>query len=416
MATLEEQIRAANWGGEWDAGGTDRVAELAGLLRSQGITNLGALSWTDEIGRAFDGSDPNQLIKGQDGQWYRNTASFDSGGVDAAPTVGQQIYDERSRVANPALERRLRIGDQIIGFLGNANNDGSYTSANQYTQIGDRVGWSARGDGNVSYNVVQGPNGLEIRPTWGSSSDADKIRSAAMLVGGIVGGGMALDTAMYGSVGGGMAASGGAAGTAGAAGATAGSGTAGGTAGAGGSAAGAAADPIASYLTTGAVEGSTIGGAAAGGGGAGAVGAGSAAAGGSGGMLSSVGGDATRGALYSNSGYGTGMTGTQTSVFDGVLSATGNTSWAATASDWAGAFDWLSGWGDYIQAGSDLFSNPLVNTLIGAGVQQYNLERAAREQREWQEQQDANRRGRQAPVGMLKANLTVNKGRTNGNG
>lgn len=62
-----------------------------------------------------------------------------------------------------------------------------------------------------------------------------------------------------------------------------GSGAAGGgaaTAGGGGSAAAsAAADPLAAYMTTGAVEGSTLGGAAVGGGGAGAVGAGSQAAG-----------------------------------------------------------------------------------------------------------------------------------------
>lgn len=133
-------------------------------------------------------------------------------------------------------------------------------------------------------------------------------------------------------------------------------------------------------------------------------------------MLSSTGGDATRAALYGSEGYGAGMSGTQTSVFDGVLGMTGNSQLAATASDWAGAFDWLSGWGDYIQAGSNLFSNPLVQTLIGSGIQQYNIERAAEEQREWQEEQEANRRRRQAPVGMLQANLTVNKGRTNGNG
>lgn len=114
-------------------------------------------------------------------------------------------------------------------------------------------------------------------------------------------------------------------------------------AGATGATGAAVADPMASYLTTGAVEGSTIGGAAAGGGGAGAVGAGSTAAG-----LASA---APGGGFWN----GTNFTGTAPMAGSSAL-GTGGSIGTGTAGASA-----MSTFGDWIQLGglvNSVFNRP----------------------------------------------------------
>ena len=46
----------------------------------------------------------------------------------------------------------------------------------------------------------------------------------------------------------------------------------------------------------------------------------------------------------------------------------------------------------------------------GAGINQWNMEKMQQDQRDWLKAQEDAKRARQAPVGMLNAKLTVNKG------
>lgn len=171
---LRDQI-LAQWGnmGEWSAGGVDRAQELADYLAKAGIADLSQLSIKDT---------PD--------------AYTTSGGMDSS---GNQL--------NTASQtgRQLMVGDKALGYLGDTNLGGSIGgNESPYLQDGQRLGWSARGDGNVSYNLVQTPNGPAVVPAWGSSSDADTARD--LVKGGLLVAGAAYGAnALAGGAGGGAA-------------------------------------------------------------------------------------------------------------------------------------------------------------------------------------------------------------------
>jgi hypothetical protein len=108
--------------GDWNQGGIDRAAELATLLLNQGVTDVSQIK-----------------IEG-----------------------GQAIF-----------------GDKRIGFAGDYNNDDTYGSkASDQLQNGNIIGWSARGDGNVTYRIETDEQGNSyLTPEWGSSSDMKKVRN-----------------------------------------------------------------------------------------------------------------------------------------------------------------------------------------------------------------------------------------------
>lgn len=145
---LAEQIRTLYGNrGDWNYGGIDRAAELADLLQKQGITDVSKIA----------------LQKGT-----RQEQQF-SGGEDG----------QMNTVDLPA--NQVLFGDKRIGFAGDYNNDNTYGSnAGSYLQGDNTLGWSARGHGNVTYKVgtdAQGNNYL--MPEWGSSSDMKDVRDAA---------------------------------------------------------------------------------------------------------------------------------------------------------------------------------------------------------------------------------------------
>ena len=146
MATLVEQIRAQ--GGDWNIGGIDRAQELADLLTRQGITSLSGMSLGGE---------------------YKDTRKFSRSAVEEGTQGG---------IAN---SRQLTIDGKTIGYAGDYNNDGSYgNKSGDALQQGDMIGWSARGDGGVGYNVITGADGqLKIAPNWGDTSDKDMAMRAA---------------------------------------------------------------------------------------------------------------------------------------------------------------------------------------------------------------------------------------------
>lgn len=159
--SLADQIRAS-WGGNWDEAGIDRAKELADLLGTKGITSLGDLSLINGVNEVRPGG------------YYENGQGF-----SGPERQGREwISDPNLVQQNPY--QRLKIGDKEIGFLGDYNNDGTFgsnSSSDLRKQFGDEntagVGWSARGHGNVAYNtgINQRTGKLEIRPSWGSSSD-----------------------------------------------------------------------------------------------------------------------------------------------------------------------------------------------------------------------------------------------------
>lgn len=191
---------------------------------------------------------------------------------------------------------------------------------------------------------------------------------------------------------------------------------------AGGSAAPATA---AGGATAGAEAGAVASGAEA----AGAAGAGAGA-----GTAGAVAGDsAVKAALFGEAGYGAGMSGAATSAFDTVLGLTGSTGLASGAASAAGAAasggDWLSKTIGAITGGGEtggsllggLFSGSSalrdILGLVGAGVQQYNLEKMAKDNREWASAEKAKERRRQMPVtgaGLLGKFRVIPSGAGNG--
>lgn len=414
IAKLAAQLKAQSPTTDWNIQGIDRATELAGLMAQRGITDISQLS-TGTL----------------EGNGYKAPTTSSGGGNAVLNHLAQQRGDLGGT--------QLKIGDQAYGFLGDVNQDGGYTLGNSpVLQDNNRLGWSSAGHGNVSYVLKDG----KIVPEWASSSDAYVARDLAS-IGAVIGGGLAIGNAVGGAAG--------AAGEAGAAGAGAGAGEAAG-AGLGGAGAGAGEAAgaglggaggggglgatgasigtetgmlggtegltgLSSSLPQGFIDSAGLSGA---GEAAGLGGAASGAGGGSGGLSAGL-SSADKAALYGAEGYGApGFTGTAGSVFDGVLNATGSPGLASKAGELASggvgdavssAWDWLKdAGGSVLDIGGSIFKNPLLSTLIGAGINQWNLEKMQQDQRDWLKSQEDAKRARQAPVGMLNAKLTVNKG------
>lgn len=154
---LEKAIQQ-QWGrySGWEPG---RVQEFANILRSSGISNLG------DISNARLVETPDAFTDYQGGNLEAN---------DPGTVISRAGY-------------QLQVGDKNLGFLGNINREGQFEGKQgQYLQetydpnAPYRLGWSAQGKGNVSYNLVKGPDGkYVVVPQWASSSDAETAREVA---------------------------------------------------------------------------------------------------------------------------------------------------------------------------------------------------------------------------------------------
>jgi hypothetical protein len=338
------QLRAdilSRWGstGDWNQGGVDRALELARLFEANGITDLSGL----RLGNT--------------------TEHFD----DATTWQGGDAGFEQVTPAHDVRRQQLLAGDRALGFLGDSNNDNTLGRIGERQYLGDNgtLGWSAQGHGNVSFNAMQGPDGqLQVQPVWGSSSDAGDARQAAMAIAAMVAMayGIPAMTGAEGAAVGAAEAGGGIAGGSGLTlGGSAGYGSIGAASGLGGTGAGLSITPgMAAAFTTpelaalgAAGTGSVL--SASGGAGGGSGAAANGASGASNAGLSS----ADRAALLSNSGYGPGMTGAQTTAFDTVSGLTGSNSLGASVAnavggDWTGALQSLGGsmdWTDLARLG-----------------------------------------------------------------
>lgn len=63
-----------------------------------------------------------------------------------------------------------------------------------------------------------------------------------------------------------------------------------------------------------------------------------------------------------------------------------------------------------LTAGKSVFGNDWLTTamsLVGSGVNQYNIEKAAQDQRDWLDSKDTDRRRRQAPGALPAMKTTV---------
>lgn len=306
------------------------------------------------------------------------------------PDILKQIGGEQ------ALNDYIAQHQQAVGWNSEANGDFKFTPE---TEAIDKllsgyqmnsVGAAGLDDGRAKAIVKDGQtlytgDAYSYKP---AKDNLDTVLKGAALVGGAYG--LFSPGGMLSGLGGAAETTAGAAAEAGGAAASAGGGAAG--------AAGADAGIAAALEATGQGAASL-----------GASGAGGAAA-------ATVGDVSTKAALFGNAGYGAGMTGAATSAFDTVLGLTGSTSLAAGAADVVGAAmtggDWLTnsiktltGSGG---AGGGLLGSLLGNSsilgLIGAGVQQYNLEKMAEDQRSWLDKKESDARRRRMPTtgaGML---------------
>jgi hypothetical protein len=99
------------------------------------------------------------------------------------------------------------------------------------------------------------------------------------------------------------------------------------------------------------------------------------------------------------------MTGAQTTAFDTLLNATGSTTLAKIGSDLAGVLDVIPGVKDFVEGsnilnpggGGGLNIRDLLG-LFGAGMQQWNIEKVAKDQRDWIDSKETAARKRRTPV------------------
>lgn len=170
--SLEDQIRS-KWGqyGEWDAAGVDRVAELAKLLRANGIEDISQIGVADT---EYDTPASGYWEGGDAGHW-----------VDTPAGKGKGF--------------QLTYGDRRLGFLGDVNDDGSVAKVGERDRIGgpegaeqlsNLVGWSANGHGNTRFHLGRDKDGnVFIAPEWASSSDAAFSRQGLLALAATLGGG-----------------------------------------------------------------------------------------------------------------------------------------------------------------------------------------------------------------------------------
>lgn len=265
---LAQQIRS-QWGtsGSWDIAGYDRAAELAQLLSARGITSLDQLSnaqispFAGAYGVTNDGSnwrtasDWEAAANAWDAELAANPSAFSWGpGGDRTP---RNPYRAGSGGGAGMAPNVLTYGNgQTLGYLGDANNDGTFgNNSSSWLQNENLIGWSAQGHGNVSYVAQQNPQTgrVEIVPRWGTSSAANEAQDLLVGAAAVYGGGYGFDSLMAGggALGAGSGASAGA-GSGGGSGLGAGLGAGGGAgagagAGSGAVTAGASASPFAGF-------------------------------------------------------------------------------------------------------------------------------------------------------------------------
>lgn len=155
--SLEQAIQS-QWGryGGWEPG---RAKEFADILRASGITNLGDITNAQVV------ETPDAFKEYQGGNLEAN--------------------DPGTLITRPGYQ--LQLGDKKLGFLGDIGRSGQFEGKqSDYLQetydpnSPYRLGWSAQGKGNVSYNLVKGPDGkYVVVPQWGSSSDTGTLRDVA---------------------------------------------------------------------------------------------------------------------------------------------------------------------------------------------------------------------------------------------
>lgn len=200
-AQLRAQYNTGQAGsGSWDDAGEDRSLEMADLLLLNGIDDIsGGLSFVDTTQKTQVQKPLSEWKDLRVEEMYGGSADnpqttqryFDKDGNEVVVQVGEDGVAYGTGIGEvPA--RQLKIGDKVVGYLGDYNNDGSYGSKRgDYLQgRGDEalLGWSSRGKGNTSYRVVEDPETgkLVIAPGWNSSSDASTVRKAAIATAGML--------------------------------------------------------------------------------------------------------------------------------------------------------------------------------------------------------------------------------------
>lgn len=334
LSPPEQQLRGQilqRWGGSggWDNDSVDLAGDLARRMYASGIVDLDKLQFTptkrrEQVSAEYQGTDEYRPAQFAD---YDN--AFDLN------------YDGKA------------VGSK--GFIGDINRDGSLGDGNVFssnTYHPNLLAWNSGGKGAHNYEVSFDEKGNPVvTPVFQSSSywnsDLGGLTKAAALSVGAYFGAGALNGATTPAAGGV---------------------TTGATTG------GLAAPSTLAPSGLGAVEFGAItpemlagsGTAIQGGGmvgGTSGLATGGAAAG-----LSSGGSSATKAALYGSSGYGAGMSGLQTSIFDSVLAATGSTSLANGAATVAGSGgDWTN-WLKTAWDGADTFLDSGVGKALMTGV------------------------------------------------
>lgn len=190
---IAEQLRAASPGVDWNLAGHDRSRELAAMFRRAGFLDLSKLSveavpiWecfkmvgfaNDPKSQAeYDALKPPVFTTGHRAFLQSVTGWFTSSGAGSWRKK-DPMEMLQTRGYFPLRFRNGATG-AVYGFLGDTNNDATISNeAALFKWLSDQqiplIGWSARGDGNVSYVIAPGENGFNIRPFWASSSAGDK--------------------------------------------------------------------------------------------------------------------------------------------------------------------------------------------------------------------------------------------------
>lgn len=152
---LANQLKALAPNADWNAGGVDRLSELAAMFDRAEVLDLGKLTI---IPVSWETENP--------GGWLETESS--------------------STWIEPSVTRtdsyRFQYEGRGIGFMGTPDRPENEPGFQLHGR-GYICAWSAEGRGHVGYVVRANPTrtGIEIVPVWDSSSDAASIRSALIM-------------------------------------------------------------------------------------------------------------------------------------------------------------------------------------------------------------------------------------------
>lgn len=205
---IADALRGAAPRAQWQSGGVDRAIECADLFINAGVRDLLKLGVVSvDVYEALAARGISYATKAAIDDFNAREGWRACRWERMQVTSGGMLCRHVSR-ANPGPIDPVALLSSFqstpfafsyegrqIGFLGDANNDGSITNAAPFFQIheaGPLIAWSARGDGGCAYVLSASETGFSVIPIWGKHGDAGFWKQTLAMGVTVIGTGLAL--------------------------------------------------------------------------------------------------------------------------------------------------------------------------------------------------------------------------------